>query len=406
MENLEYTNSFSLENSYKNAVDDWQHPLHRTCSRLGSFPPELAHFFIKKYSTEGDKVLDPFSGKGTTPLEACLLDRVGIGNDASPDAYTLTHGKVKPSSYEDTKKRLEELEAEFKGYNLENTDEDVKIFFSNYNLEQLEFLKEKLGESDTDIFIKSLILGILHGKGDLALSLPMSHSYSMSPSYVKGYAEENNLVKPEKNVFECIRKKAKKVTSRKLPDTEGEAYCEEILDLELDDKVDLIVTSPPYYHALTYAWDNWLRLWFLDHDYKEIRDKLIQTSNEEKYENYMEKSLKKMYEWLDEDSICIVVVGDVKKKYKEDGEEKKRIINTAQRLVEPAKNVGFNTDIRIINDEIPEEDKYSDYIEEDEGVKIDRILELKKGEPEENKVDTNWKIPYGSSQNTMEDFMK
>lgn len=406
MENIEYTNSFDLENSYKEAIDDWQHPLHRTASRLGSFPPELAHYFIKKYSSEGDRVLDPFSGKGTAPLEACLLNRVGVGNDASPDAYTLTHGKVRPVEYDKVKERLSELEKGFEGYDLDNTDEDIKIFFSEHNLEQLEYLRDILEKSDIDMFIKSLVLGILHGKGDLALSLPMSHSYSMSPSYVEDYAEENNLIKPEKNVFECIRKKAKKVTSRKLPERKGEAYCQEILDLELEQDIDLIVTSPPYYHALTYAWDNWLRLWFLDHDYKEIRDKLIQTSNEEKYENYMEASLKKMYNWLAEDSMCIVVVGDVSKKVKQNGEKKKQIINTAQRLVEPARNVGFNTNIRIINDEIPEEDKYSDYIEEDEGVKIDRILELKKGEPEEHEVKINWNIPYGSSQNTMEDFLK
>lgn len=406
MENLEYTNSFDLENSYKQAIDDWQHPLHRTASRLGSFPPELAHYFIKRYSKKGDIVLDPFSGKGTAPLEACILDRVGIGNDASPDAYTLTHGKVRPVRYDKVKERLSELEEKFDSYDINNTNEDVKVFFSENNLEQLEYLRDNLNDTDLDIFIKSLTLGILHGKGDLALSLPMSHSYSMSPSYVEDYAEENNLIKPDKNVFECIRKKAKKVTSRKLPETKGEACCQEILDLDLEQDIDLIVTSPPYYHALTYAWDNWLRLWFLDHEYKQIRDNLIQTSNEEKYENYMEESLKNMYNWLAEDSMCIIVVGDVSKKVKKDGEKKKQIINTAERLVEPARNVGFNTNITIINDEIPEESKYSDYIGEDEGVKIDRILELRKGEPKEHEVKTNWNIPYGSSQNTMEDFLK
>jgi hypothetical protein len=120
----------------------------------------------------------------------------------------------------------------------------------------------------------------------------------------------------------------------------------------------------------------------------------------------MEESLKNMYNWLAEDSMCIIVVGDVSKKVKKDGEKKKQIINTAERLVEPARNVGFNTNITIINDEIPEESKYSDYIGEDEGVKIDRILELRKGEPKEHEVKTNWNIPYGSSQNTMEDFLK
>jgi len=401
---VEYKNSYELDNSYKRAIENWQHPLHRTCSRLGSFPPELAHYFIKKYSSTGEVVLDPFSGKGTAPLEACLTNRLGIGNDASPDAYVLTHGKVRPFEQKEVVERLDKLENEYLGFDLSKSKEDVKIFFSDHNLEQLEYLRSKLNEDGLDIFIKSLVLGILHGKGKLSLSLPMSHSYSMSPNYVEKYAQEHNLEKPEKNVFECIKKKGQKVTQRELPSIKGQAHCKEILNLDVRKKIDFIVTSPPYYHALTYAWDNWLRLWFLGYDYKDIRQKLIQTSDEQKYENYMKKSLKKMYDWLKDDSTCVVVVGDVKKKVTIDGEKKEKIINTAERLVKPAKEVGFNKDIQIINDEVPEENKYSDYLSSGEGVTIDRILLLKKGNPDVNNIDTNWNIPMYSSQITLEKF--
>ena len=32
----------------------------------------------------GDVVLDPFSGRGTTPLQACAEGRIGVGNDLNP----------------------------------------------------------------------------------------------------------------------------------------------------------------------------------------------------------------------------------------------------------------------------------------------------------------------------------
>src|SRR5690348_15629388 len=46
----------------------WGHALHPMCSYLASFPASLAHAFIGRYSRHGDVVLDPFSGRGTTPL--------------------------------------------------------------------------------------------------------------------------------------------------------------------------------------------------------------------------------------------------------------------------------------------------------------------------------------------------
>jgi hypothetical protein len=48
----------------------WGHSFHPMCSYLASFPASLAHAFIARYSRPGDVVLDPFSGRGTTPLQA------------------------------------------------------------------------------------------------------------------------------------------------------------------------------------------------------------------------------------------------------------------------------------------------------------------------------------------------
>ena len=39
-------------------------------------------------------VLDPFSGRGTTPLQACAEGRIGVGNDLNPFAHLLTAAKA------------------------------------------------------------------------------------------------------------------------------------------------------------------------------------------------------------------------------------------------------------------------------------------------------------------------
>ena len=59
-------------------------PIHRICSYLAMFPPNLANYFIQRFTKKGDLVFDPFCGRGTTPLEALLQGRKAIGSDLNP----------------------------------------------------------------------------------------------------------------------------------------------------------------------------------------------------------------------------------------------------------------------------------------------------------------------------------
>src|SRR5258708_7136538 len=88
----------------------WGHPLHSLCSYLAMFPPSIPAFFIRTLTQPGDRVLDPFSGRGTTAFEACLQGRVGLGSDLNPLAVVLTGAKVDPPRMNATLKRLGELE--------------------------------------------------------------------------------------------------------------------------------------------------------------------------------------------------------------------------------------------------------------------------------------------------------
>ncbi len=56
--------------------------LHEVAYRA-CFKAELPNFFITKLTQKGDIVYDPFSGRGTTAIEAALLGRNAIANDIS-----------------------------------------------------------------------------------------------------------------------------------------------------------------------------------------------------------------------------------------------------------------------------------------------------------------------------------
>ncbi len=69
------------------------HGLHKYPAK---FFPELPRWLIKRYSKEGDKVLDPFSGSGTTNIEALLENRHSVGIDVDPFSRFISKVKTTP----------------------------------------------------------------------------------------------------------------------------------------------------------------------------------------------------------------------------------------------------------------------------------------------------------------------
>ena len=63
------------------------------------FPKALPEWFIKLFTKEGDWVLDPFMGSGTTTRVANRLKRNSIGIDISRDYYTMV--KEDATNYKD-----------------------------------------------------------------------------------------------------------------------------------------------------------------------------------------------------------------------------------------------------------------------------------------------------------------
>ncbi len=71
----------------KTTTDDvWEHP--------AMFPEKLAEDHISSWSNEGDLVLDPFVGSGTTGKMAKSLNRNFIGIDISPEYCKLATERI------------------------------------------------------------------------------------------------------------------------------------------------------------------------------------------------------------------------------------------------------------------------------------------------------------------------
>ena len=59
-----------------------------------AFPEALPEWFIKLFTKEGDTVLDPFMGSGTTSIVAKRMGRHSIGIEILPEYHTLAAGSL------------------------------------------------------------------------------------------------------------------------------------------------------------------------------------------------------------------------------------------------------------------------------------------------------------------------
>ena len=60
----------------------------------GNFAPQIPRNIINQYSKEGELVLDPMVGSGTTLIEARLMNRNAIGVDINSEALEITKSRI------------------------------------------------------------------------------------------------------------------------------------------------------------------------------------------------------------------------------------------------------------------------------------------------------------------------
>ena len=319
----------------------WGHSLHPMCSYLASFPAALTHAFIARYSRPGDVVLDPFSGRGTTPLQACAEGRIGVGNDLNPFAHLLTAAKVEPATRAAATTRLAQLRL---GWNAdaatwramahailadpatggpEPVPPEVVVAFHRETLAQLLFTRRQLRLDDrTDRFLAAAITGILHGKSASYLSELMPNTFSMAPRYVRDFAARTAFASPKRDVFDGLAAKLDRLFRQPLPPVEGVALLGDARDVMerarpalrdrgRPERARLVVTSPPYLRVVKYGYYNWLRTWFLGFDARAIDATLDDAHHRGPYLQFLREVLAGLRPGLADDAVVVLVIGDV-----------------------------------------------------------------------------------------------
>ena len=331
----------AIEPEWKAQPRLWGHSMHPMCSYLASFPAALTHAFIARLSRPGDVVLDPFSGRGTAPLQASAEGRIGVGNDLNPFAHLLTASKVEPATTAEARTRVTTLrlawassathwldlaaaiQASPADGGPEPVPAEVALAFHPRTFAQVLFLRNALDQANrVDRFLSAALAGVLHGKTPSYLSTLMPNTFSMAPRYVRDFAARTGFQSPERDAFDALDAKLTRLYRDPLPRAAGLALLGDARDAGtragaalrargLPDRIRLVVTSPPYLRTLKYGYYNWLRTWFLGFDSKAIDATLDDAHHRAPYLVFLREVLHDLRPSLTDDGVAVLVIGDV-----------------------------------------------------------------------------------------------
>ncbi|MDR1973875.1 MAG: site-specific DNA-methyltransferase [Bacteroidales bacterium] len=260
---IDYSWSFSDK-----TVKDTSYITHGYYTYPAKFIPQLAERLIKENSNEGDIVVDPFMGSGTTIVEAIVNNRIGIGTDINEIANLLAKVKTTPIDnlilasefdriQEDLIKRLNgQFEQALKrALQKIPNNERIDYWFLPEQKNKLAIILDRLLEvENTDIqnfflvtfaqTLKSTSIWLqksVKPTRDLHKKIydPVELFLTQSKKMIKKHCEFDGILKSE--IKENIDKfrNVQCLDSRNLP-------CE-------NGKASLIVTSPPYVTSYEYA---------------------------------------------------------------------------------------------------------------------------------------------------------
>jgi SAM-dependent methyltransferase len=258
--------------------------LHEVSYRA-CFKPQLPAYFIERLSQRGDTVYDPFSGRGTTSIEAALLGRQVVDNDINPLSAILTRPRLELPDLDEVKTRLASIPLRA----AVPKAPDLSMFYHRDTLAEIVALRNYLrrrhraGDEDAiDRWIRMVATNRLtgHSKGFFSV-------YTLPPN--QATSSENQLKinrklgqKPEYRDTHAIilhksRQLQRGLDAAQRGNLHAAARTARCLTapahrtpLIADRSVQLTVTSPPFLDIVQYAADNWLRCWFNALDAKSI----------------------------------------------------------------------------------------------------------------------------------------
>lgn len=248
--------------------------LNGICPYFTMFPLSFPLRILKGRAVEGQSVLDPFCGRGTTNFAARLVGLRSIGIDSSPVAAAIAAAKLVGPSADRILAEARTILGGTQAREIPAGEFWERAFHKSVLAALSQFREAFLSncESEERVALRAILLGALHGPQrrsvDSYLSNQCPRTYAPKPGYALRYWRSRGLEPRAVEVDSLIKRKAERYYSGSWKESGairlGDSRIASSVRAESDDaRFEWVITSPPYYGMRTYVPDQWLRNWFL-----------------------------------------------------------------------------------------------------------------------------------------------
>lgn len=232
--------------------------------------PSLAAHLVKVFAPAGGALLDPFGGVGTIPFEAALHGVRTWSFDISPAALHIAAAKLgRPdaAACEQTLSALEESiaheqvrESELAAAQAIHFNGQLSAYFEQGTFREIllarRYFLKRPPATPSESLVFAALLHILHGNRPYALS---RRSHPITPFAPTGEFEYRALLSR-------LRDKVARSLAVTYPEefVPGHAVFQDATSWwpQQIDRLDAIITSPPFFDSTRFYLANWMRLWF------------------------------------------------------------------------------------------------------------------------------------------------
>ena len=320
------------------------------------FKPQLPRFFISLLTESGDVVYDPFSGRGTTVIEAGLLGRNVIANDVNPLSRIMTEPRFFPPDLMAVEERLHAI-PRVTG----SPDPGLSMFYHPDTEREIVALRDYLlarkgayRDDMIDRWIAMVATNRLtgHSKGFFSVyTLPPNQAVSKESQ--QRINRKRDQVPEYRDVRQIILRKTKsllRTLSAKERQNLARAGKKAMLLSEdaratrsiPDESVQLTVTSPPFLDIVQYREDNWLRCWFNGLDENAIGKQITMARTVDGWMAVMGRVFSELWRITRPGGFVAFEVGEVRK----------RTIRLEEHVVPLGTDAGFTCECILINQQV------------------------------------------------------
>lgn len=353
-ENLSILNDITeFQNIPSSKTTEFTHSIHPYPAK---FIPQIPNRIIKEFSNERHTILDPFSGSGTTLLEAKMLGRNSVGFDINPIGVLTS--RVKTHSY--TKEELRKLDDWLESILSRNNETKYKglwkpeiprieHWFQKDAINALSVIVDeirKIENIDIRRFFNLCLSGII-------VSVSNQESETRFASKPKEITFDKVFKNFERKALQTKRKILETLDKDKFSRSKCEVHLSDSRNIckVLDDSsIDLVITSPPYINSFDYYLYHKFRIFWLS--YPE-NDEVIEVSEVQK------KELGSRYKYSGKNALSVNTFKS----------EMIECFSSVHKVTKPGKMVFIVIGDSIVQGEFMEMDKFYRRVCEEAGMK-------------------------------------